>query len=278
MVERFLQGKTAWVTGGASGMGKAIALRLAGAGANVAIGSLLGETDATMPHDADTYLPTAKELSDVAADIERQNVAAYAAALNVRCDDSVQSFFEAATKALGPVDVLVNAAGMDVHHLVADHPDEPWHRVIDTNLNGNFRTIKRCLPAMQSRGWGRIVMIASTAASIGSPSNAAYCTSKAGLLGLMRCVALEGGPHGVTCNAVSPGYVDTPMAHSSFVHAVERGEAESVGAARKAAIAAYPQGEFIQPEDIANTVAFLCSEEAKRVTMEDVRVSAGALW
>ena len=167
---------------------------------------------------------------------------------------------------------------MDVHHLVANHPDEPWHRVIDTNLNGNFRTIKRCLPDMQARHFGRILIIASTASAVGSPTNAAYCSSKAGLLGLMRCVALEGGPYGVTCNAISPGYVDTPMAHSSFVHAVERGEVDSVEEARDDAIRNYPQKEFIQPEDIANTAAFLCSDSAKRITMEDLRVSGGAFW
>jgi len=278
MIERFLAGRSAWVTGGASGMGRAIALRLASAGANVAIGSLLGKPDATMPSDADTYFPTSDELDATGAAIEHHGVRAYTRALNVRCDEDVQSFFESTCDAFGQIDILVNAAGMDVHHRVANHPDEPWHRVIDTNLNGNFRTIKRCLPGMQSRGWGRIVIIASTASSVGAVTNAAYCASKAGLLGLMRCVALEGGAHGVTCNAVSPGYVDTPMAHSSFVHAVERGEVQSVEAARAAAIEEYPQREFIQPEDIANTVAFLCSDEAKRVTMEDLRVSAGALW
>jgi NAD(P)-dependent dehydrogenase (short-subunit alcohol dehydrogenase family) len=278
MIERFLKGKSAWVTGGASGMGRAIALRLAEAGSNVAIGSLLGTEGNSMPDDADTYLPSIDELEQTRLAIEKHGVMAYASSLDVRLDDDVQRTYELIIEDFGKVDILVNAAGMDVHHLVANHPDEPWHRVIDTNLNGNFRTIKRCLPDMQARHFGRILIIASTASSVGSPTNAAYCSSKAGLLGLMRCVALEGGPYGVTCNSISPGYVDTPMAHSSFVHAVERGEVDSVAEARGDAIRDYPQKEFIQPEDIANTAAFLCSDSAKRITMEDLRVSGGAFW
>ena len=278
MIGRFLEGKSAWVTGGASGMGRAIALRLAEAGANVAIGSLLGTGGNDMPEDADTYFPSIDELEQTKFAIKEHGVAAYGGSLDVRSDDEVQRAYEEIIEIFGQIDILVNAAGMDVHHLVANHPDEPWHRVIDTNLNGNFRTIKRCLPDMQTRGYGRILIIASTASSIGSPTNAAYCSSKAGLLGLMRCVALEGGPYGVTCNSVSPGFVDTPMAHSSFVHAVERGEVDSVEQARRDAIKDYPQKKFIQPVDIANTVAFLCSDSAQRITMEDVRVSGGALW
>jgi NAD(P)-dependent dehydrogenase (short-subunit alcohol dehydrogenase family) len=278
MIDKFLQGRSAWITGGATGMGRAIALRLAEAGADIAIGSLVGDEGETVPADADTYYPTSAELDKTRAELESHGVNVFVRSLDVRSDANVSSFFEAALAELGKVDILVNAAGLDVHHLMANHPDEPWHRVIDTNLNGNFRTIRRCLPGMLERGWGRVVIIASTAASIGSATNAAYCASKAGLLGLMRCVALEGAAGGVTCNSVSPGFVDTPMAHSSFVHSVERGEFESVEAARTDAIKDYPDRAFIQPDDIANTVSFLCSNEARRVNMEDVRVSAGALW
>ena len=91
------------------------------------------------------------------------------------------------------------------------HPDELWHQVIDINLNGVYRTIKLCLPGMIDRKWGRIINIASTAASVGSPTNAAYCASKAAVVGLTHCVALEGAPHGVTCNAISPGWVETDL-------------------------------------------------------------------
>ena len=278
MTDTALAGRVAWVTGGASGMGRAIALRLAAEGADVAIGSLLAEGGITRPADADTYFPTTDELAETRAAIEAEGVTAFARGLDVRSDESVQSFFEAASQALGLIDILVNAAGMDVHQPMATHDDGQWHRVIDTNLNGNYRTIRRCFPGMIERGWGRIVIIASTAASVGALGNAAYCASKSGMLGLMRCVAIEGAPHGVTCNAISPGYVETPMAETHFQHAVERGEAPSVEAAKAAAVAAYPQGRFIAPEEIASTAAYLCRGEAARVTMEDIRISGGALW
>ena len=279
MSDKPLAGRVAWVTGGASGMGRAIALRLAADGADVAIGSLLAAADGvTRPADADTYFPTDGELSETSDAIQANGAKAFARGLDVRSDDSVQSFFDAAQEALGPIDILANVAGIDVHQPMAGHDDGQWHRVIDTNLNGNYRTIRRCLGGMIERGWGRIVVIASTAASVGAPANAAYCASKSGILGLMRCVAIEGAPHGVTCNAISPGYVETPMANTHFQHAVERGDAPSVEAAKAAAVAAYPQGRFIEPEEIASTAAYLCRDEAARITMEDIRISGGALW
>lgn len=278
MSERHLDGRAAWVTGGASGMGRAIALALAEAGADVAIGSLLAEGGVTRPADAVTYFPTEEELAAARSALEATGRRVLARRLDVRSNDSVQGFFEAASEAFGKIDILVNAAGMDTNQTIVGHPDDLWHRVIDTNLNGNYRTIKRCLPGMIERGWGRIVIIASTAASVGSPTNAAYCASKAGLLGLMRCVALEAAPHGVTCNAISPGFVDTPMVETFFRQAVERGEAASVEAARAAAIKDYPQGALIKPIDVAALAAYLCSDGAARITMEDLRVSGGALW
>ena len=278
MSQRYLDGRAAWVTGGGSGMGRAIALALAEAGADVAIGSLLAQNGITRPGDADTYFPTEDELEATRLALESRGGRVLARPLDVRLDESVQVFFEAAVAALGKIDILVNAAGMDTNQTIVGHPDDLWHRVIDTNLNGNYRTVKRCLPGMIERGWGRIVIIASTAASVGSPTNAAYCASKAGLLGLMRCVALEAAPHGVTCNAISPGFVDTPMVETFFRHAVERGEAPSVEAARAVAIKDYPQGALISPADVAALAAFLCSEGAARITMEDLRVSGGALW
>jgi NAD(P)-dependent dehydrogenase (short-subunit alcohol dehydrogenase family) len=278
MTERVLEGRAAWVTGGASGMGRAIAIALAVAGADVAVGSLLAAGGTTRPRDLDTYFPTEAELEEVHGTLASQGVRVLARALDVRSDEDVQAFYDDASALLGKIDILVNAAGIDAQHRIVAHPDEVWHRVIDTNLHGNYRTIKRCLPGMIERGFGRIVIIASTAASVGSPTNAAYCASKSALLGLMRCVALEGAPYGVTCNAISPGFVDTPMAETFFRHAVERGEAPSLAAARAQAMKSYPQGAFMQPRDIASLVAYLCSDVAARITMEDLRVSGGALW
>ena len=278
MTDKHLEGRVAWVTGGASGMGRATALFLAEAGADVAIGSLLAEGGVNRPDGVDLYLPGEDELDATRAAIEAAGAGAFARPLDVRSDESVRTFFEEASAALGPIDILVNAAGMNAPEHMASHPDDKWHQVIDTNLNGNYRTIRLCLGEMMERGWGRIVVFASTAASLGMPMNAAYCASKSGLLGLMRCVALEGAPRGVTCNAISPGFVNTPLAETAFLHAVDRGDTPSVETRRAEALKTYPQGRFIEPEDVGSLVAYLCSDAAGRITMEDLRVAGGALW
>ena len=120
------------------------------------------------------------------------------------------------TDTCGVPNILVNSAGISIHHKVCDHSDEDWHAVIDTNLNGPFRMIRSCLPAMMNAKWGRIVNIASTAASTAVATHAAYCASKSGLLGLTRSVALEGAHCGVTCTSVSPTWVETETV--SYTH------------------------------------------------------------
>ncbi len=279
MTERSLEGRAAWVTGGASGMGRAIALALAEAGADVAIGSLLAEGGATRPADADTYFPTGDELEAARAALEAKGTRVLARPLDVRSNEQVQGFFEAACEAFGKIDILVNVAGMDVNQTVAGHPDDLWHRVIDTNLGGNYRTIKRCLPGMIERDWGRIVNVASTAANVGHAEFAAYCASKAGLLGLTRCVALEGAPHGVTCNAVNPGFVDTALTRMGSVARVAReGLGKTVEQNLSDLAETYPQKRLIEAGEIAALVVFLCRDEALGMTMEDITVSGGALW
>lgn len=134
----------------------------------------------------------------------------------VRSSESVRQFHVEATSRLGVIGVLVNAAGIGGSETVAEHDERTWLATIDVNLNGAFRTIRTCLPDMIEQGWGRIVNIASTAANVGYPGLGAYCASKAGLLGLTRCVGLEGAPHGISCNAINPGQVDTPSTRLSF--------------------------------------------------------------
>src|SRR5687768_11923428 len=205
MSDRFLAGRRAWVTGGATGMGRAIALSLAGAGADVAIGSLVeGER---LPDAAYAAQPSLAEMEETAKAVSACGVKCHAAPLDVRDDASVDAFHREATAALGPIDILVNAAGVSAQEAMIGHRDETWASVIDINLTGCYRTIKRCFPGMLERRFGRIVNLASTAAEVGYPRYAAYCASKAALLGLTRCVALEGAEHGVSCNAINPGSV-----------------------------------------------------------------------
>jgi NAD(P)-dependent dehydrogenase (short-subunit alcohol dehydrogenase family) len=207
MTEKFLTGRTAMVTGGASGMGRAMALAFADAGADVAIGSLLAGSKKA--EGEVSYLPGEKDLEATKAEIEAKGIKCLAMGLDVTQNDSVQAFSDATVETFGKVDILANAAGITAEQTIVDHPDAAWDRVIDVNLTGTYRAIKRVLPGMIEHKWGRIVNIASTAATVGAVTSGAYCASKAGVVGLTRCAALEGAPHGVTCNSISPTWVNT---------------------------------------------------------------------
>ena len=136
---------------------------------------------------------------------------------------------------------------------------------------------RACLPGMITQGWGRIVNIAATAAKTAGADHAAYCTSKAGLLGLTRSVALEGARHGVTCVSVSPIWVETDMLReSAAIMAQDKGRSTAEEITELAQ--ANPQGRLVQPEEIAALVTFLCSDSAPALTMEDISVNAGAHW
>lgn len=253
-------GRVAIVTGGLQGMGLAIAEELNKQGARVAIGSRRGDDPQSSA--------SARQLVGESG---------FVAALDVASTGSVESFLARVRSTLGAPDILINAAGISVHQTVSGHSDEDWQQVMEINLTGPFRMIRACLPEMKSQGWGRIVNIASTAARVAADTHAAYCASKAGLVGLTRAVALEGGPHAVTCVAISPGWVETEMLRESARIQTQKSGRTQV---EEIAIMAQsnPQNRLIQPEEIAALAAFCCSDAAAGLTMEDIQVNAGALW
>jgi len=275
--ERFLLGRSAWVTGGVTGIGRAISLALADAGANVAIGSLLaGEY---LPESAYAARPTAAALEDAASAIRARGVGCFASGLDLRVDEDVAHFHSAAKEALGPIDILVNAAGISAQEEMIGHRDETWGAVLDTNLNGAYRTTKRCMGSMIERGWGRIVNIASTAAEVGYPRHSAYCASKAALLGLTRCVALEGAEHGVTCNAINPGWVATEMMRLGSERRVAQGGPGATPEENMAFLAeTMPQKRLIPAEEVAAFVIFLSRDDALGLTGEAITVAGGSIW
>ena len=268
------------MTGGASGMGRATALALARAGADVAIGSLVASQrgSAVLP-DQNCYTPMDAALAATKREIEGEGVRALALPLDVCSAASVEASHRAILEALGEVDVLINAAGSSVRKFIADHPDELWYRMLDVNLTGPYRTIKLCLPGMIRRRWGRIVNFASTAANIGYPMHGAYCASKSGLLGLTRCVALEGAPHGVTCNAINPGFVDTDSNYSASKMEIEIAGLDTSVEAYRAQIAdSLPQKRYLKPEEVAALAAFLCRPEALGIEGQDITMAMGSQW
>ncbi|MEI4263983.1 SDR family NAD(P)-dependent oxidoreductase [Roseovarius sp. D0-M9] len=252
--------RVAVVTGGLAGIGLAISQALLAAGLRVVIGTRSGGG--------------AKARSAV-----EQNLGADASIypLDVRDEASVTAFFEAVTQDIGEVDILVNSAGVTAHETVSGHSLSSWQDVLETNLTGPFLTIRACLPGMKARGWGRIVNLASTAARTAVADHPAYCASKAGLLGLSRAVALEGAPCGVSCVTVSPTWVETDMLRqSAAIMANKSGRSYDAEIAALAAV--NPQNRLVQPQEVAALVAFLCSDAAPALTMEDISVNAGAHW
>jgi len=273
----FLSGRAAVVTGGLTGQGLAIAHELARAGANVAVGSYVSEA-AGRQGDAAAY-PDPDEIVAVRGALEAHGAKVFAGHLDVRDTGAIRGFLGAAEVICGPADILVNAAGTTAEQPVCGHSDELWLKILDTNLNGAFRTTREVLPGMIERKWGRIVNIGSTAASVGWKDNPAYCASKAGLLGLTRCVALEGAPHGVTCVMVSPTWVETELMRRNVEQVVAReGRGRSPAEAMADIAAQNPQQRIIQPGEVAGTVAFLCSEAARGITAENIQITGGAHW
>lgn len=252
--------RVAIVTGGLQGIGLAIAQELKAQGAKVAVGARRGG-------DADIVTSVKATLGD---DI-------VVAALDVQSSTSITTFVNTVAETFGAPDILVNAAGVSLHQPICGHAEADWESVIDINLNGPFRMIRACLPGMMDRGWGRIVNIASTAARVAEPTHPAYCASKAGLVGLTKAVAMEGGPRGVTCVAVSPAWVETDMLRESSKKMAER-TGRPIAEIIAEMEACNPQGRLIQPEEIAAVVAFCCTDAARGLTMEDIQVNAGALW
>src|SRR6478752_4007953 len=245
-----IAGRAAVITGGLTGQGLAIARALAGQGVNVAAGSFLGERRGRAD-DAAAY-PEAAIVAPVLATLRAHGGKAHAGHLDVRDNGSVAQFIAAAEAACGAIDILVNAAGTTAEHPVCGHPDELWAKIIDTNLTGAFRMIRAVLPGMMARGWGRIVNIGSTAATVGWKDNPAYCASKHGLIGLTRCVALEGAAHGVTCVMISPTWVETELMRRNVAQVVAReGKGRTLEDAMAEIAAQNPQQRIIQPSEVA---------------------------
>lgn len=264
-----LSGRVALVTGGSRGLGRADALTLARAGADVVVVDILVESDESA---AEAYGPLAK--AAVAGDLVRTEWTAREIerlgrrALALRCDvtesEEVESAVSRTVEELGSVDILVNNAGT-LDHLGQLMHQEPglWERDLRVNLTGAFNCSRAVWPHMKERGWGRIVNMASVAGTLGGFGQASYATTKAGLLGLTKTLALEGARHGITANAIVPGIIGTEAFHFGNPEMNER-------MIRRTALR-----RTGKPEDIANAIAFLCSDLAGYITGVELNVSGG---
>ncbi|HEY7707512.1 MAG TPA: 3-oxoacyl-ACP reductase FabG [Gaiellaceae bacterium] len=264
-----LGGRVALVTGGSRGLGRADALTLARAGADVVIADILVESDDSA---AAEYGPLAQAAASggliqteaTAAEIEELGRRALAVKCDVTDPAQVERAVSRAVDELGSVDILVNNAGTLDHlgQLVNQSP-ELWERDLRVNLTGAFNCSRAVWPHMQDRGWGRIVNMASVAGTLGGFGQASYSTTKAGLIGLTKTLALEGARHGITANAIVPGIIGTEAFHFGNPEMNERMVKRT--ALRRTG----------EPQDIANAIAFLCSDLAGYITGVELNVSGG---
>lgn len=254
-----LQGRHVLVTGAGRGIGVSIARKLAASGARV---TLMGRTAAT--------------LESVANELRLANVRTHCAVADVSRRDAVDAAFAGARAALGGIDLLINNAGQAGSAPITKRDDQLWNDLLAINLSGTYFCIQAALPDMIKNNFGRIVNIASTAGLTGYAYVAAYCAAKHGVVGLTRAVAREVASRNITVNAVCPGYTDTDIVQDA-AKKIAAVTGRSIEEAVQVMAKTNPQGRLIQPDEVANTVAWLCLPGSESVTGQSIVVAGGEL-
>jgi 3-hydroxybutyrate dehydrogenase len=253
-----LSGRTAIVTGSTSGIGLAIATAFAQAGANVVVNGLGSEAD-----NAAAVRQVSAAGTRVAfdpADMLRHN--------------QIAAMIERTERDFGAVDILVNNAGIQHVAPVEEFPIEKWDAILAINLSSAFHTVRTVVPGMKQRKWGRIINICSAHSLVASPFKTAYVAAKHGLAGFTKVVALELAETGVTSNAISPGFVWTPLAEKQLPD-LARSKGVTVEEAKQQLLAGQPNHRFIGVEEIGALAVFLASEDAKSITGANYSIDGG---
>lgn len=254
-----VQGKNAIVTGSTSGIGEGIARSLAQAGANV---MLNGFGDAG-------------EIEALRKDLETHGIKAEYSGADMRDPEAIAGMVAQARDAFGQVDILINNAGIQHVANTEDFPPEKWQAILDINLSSAFHTIHQTVAAMKQRGWGRIINIASAHGLVASKGKAAYVAAKHGIMGLTKVVGLEVAGSGVTCNAVCPGWVLTPLVQKQIDDMAARDGISGDEARVKLLSEKQPSEQFTTVEQLGQSVLFLCSEGAANMTGTQIVADGG---
>ena len=255
-----LNGKTAFVTGSTSGIGLGIARKLAASGANIVLNGF-GDQDA---------------IEQTRSDLARaHNVGVVYSPANIAKHEEIEEAVELADKELGGVDIMVNNAGIQYVAPVDEFPIEKWDAIIAINLSGSFHTTRLTVPGMKKKGWGRIVNIASAHALVASPFKVAYVAAKHGIAGITKTVALEVAEHGITVNAICPGYVLTPLVEKQIPDTAKARGISEEAVVRDVLLAAQPTKRFVEVNEVAGLTAFLCTADAASITGALLPVDGG---
>ncbi|MCI4660292.1 MAG: 3-hydroxybutyrate dehydrogenase [Neomegalonema sp.] len=255
-----LRGKVAVVTGSTSGIGLGVLKELAAAGAKVVMNDHLDNTE---DHD---------QVAEIAKQYETEGV-------YIRADmskaDECAALIEQAREKFGKVDILVNNAGIQHVEKIEEFPPQKWELILSINLSSSFYTIRSVMGQMKEQKWGRIVNIASAHGLTASPYKSAYVAAKHGVVGLTKTVGLEGAEHGVTCNAICPGYVWTPLVEGQLEDQMKAHGKDRDWVIREVLLTRQPSKEFATVEQIGQTAVFLCTDAASQITGTTISVDGG---
>jgi 3-hydroxybutyrate dehydrogenase len=255
-----LKGKSAIVTGSTSGIGRGIAHALAKEGVNIMTNGF-GDSPET--------------IAQVKSEITAYGVKVEYNPADVGKPDQIDAMVDATLKSFGSVDIIVNNAGIQFVAPIEEFPLEKWNAVIATNLSSAFYTSRRGVPLMRSKGWGRIINIASAHGLVASANKAAYVAAKHGIVGLTKVVALETAKDGITCNSICPGWVLTPLVQKQIDDTAAKEGTSKEDEAKKFLAEKQPAMQFVTPEQIGGLVVFLCSDNAKLITGSAYSIDGG---
>lgn len=250
--------KNVLITGSTSGIGLGIAREFAKAGYNIAFNGL------------------EKDGPEIAAAVGKEfGVNVFFSAANLLNVSEIESFISDAEKNLGPIDVLVNNAGIQFVSPIEDFPVEKWNAILGLNLSAAFHTSRLVFRGMKARGWGRIINIASAHGLVASEFKSAYVAAKHGVVGLTKVLALEGAPHGITANAICPGYVDTPLVRGQIADQAKTHQMTEEEVVAKVMLAKHAVKKFVSTESLGALCVFLCTEHADLITGTALPVDGG---
>ena len=254
-----LKGKTAVITGSTSGIGLGIAQGFAAEGINIVLNGF-GDT---------------QKIEQERMALEGMGIKCIYNAADMTKPDEVTAMVEEAVKEFGSIDIVVNNAGIQHVAPVEEFPPDKWDAILAINLSSSFHTIRAAIPHMKKQGWGRIINLDSAHGLIASPFKSAYVTAKHGMLGLTKTIALEVAQDNITCNAICPGYVLTPLVEKQIPDTAKARGISEEEVKRDVLLAPQWTKKFVTVEQLAGTALFLCSKHAENITGTHISVDGG---
>ncbi len=254
-----LKNKTALITGSTSGIGLGIAKGLAAEGINIVMNGFGDKDEIELERKA----------------IENMGVKAIYNGADMTKPDQIEALINEAKEELGGVDILVNNAGIQCVSPVEDFPPEKWDAIIAINLSSAFHTTRHAITGMREKGWGRVINMASAHGLVASPYKSAYVAAKHGILGFTKTIALEAAQDNITCNAICPGYVYTPLVENQIADTAKARNMSEEDVKNEVMLKAQWTKKFVTVEQIAGLALFLCSDAAENITGTDIAIDGG---